>query len=705
MPRGPLALIVLLALPATARGADLLAESTRAAAAAEAEVGRLLAHALAGDAVALAADVAALAAHDRERRAAGRPPTGLTDDARYLAAALAPGRDARRAALEAVLDADPDRVVRRLAEHRLDADDVTIAGRLLTDDRYNRRVHLLNDAVRPLGLFSGTAILAALNPLLLAPSALDSIVTTSINLWHYDHLSTPEREALGRYRTSIARERRTRDAPDIVHAVRRLGEKREAALCAETVTAGTRALEAGNLDRAGFYLESARQRTACAAEAAGPLADLRTARARRAAEEEAGCRPVDDPPFAASEAEAGDYEALLVATAVGEPGRMIEAASRLRTRHPDSAHADSARYVIAAARHLTGDREAGREALEELADDGDSSVARHAAAVVASRDYDRLGALGQAERDHARSVLRYVFFGGGMDGRTALYGAANLASGGLQGAQTLGIVNAIGIITRGWKAWRRDPASNEEIIARGEELLAREPSAAEARHVHARLADAYERSGAYARALMHYRESEDPDREHVAELEKKLAEQLLQVATRDGSDRTVLEGIARQFPETPAGEEATRQLRERAPGGETVLGRDLLRRQPDLLGPDALDLEPTLLDGEADNGELADAGVALADGTLRLTLRDAGDGGERTEIRQVPPARYARARAAASEALYASRLVTPPPAPDEGRFERWVPFYLQGSVGKGGVSVTPGLKMRRYRSAEEKLYQ
>src|SRR5207253_10652002 len=94
-------------------------------------------------------------------------------------------------------------LVRRLAEHELEVDEAATADRLLADDRHNRRAAVLNDAVRPLGIFSGGALLAALNPFLLAGSAADSLITTAVNLWHYDRLSTPEREALARYRALL----------------------------------------------------------------------------------------------------------------------------------------------------------------------------------------------------------------------------------------------------------------------------------------------------------------------------------------------------------------------------------------------------------------------------------------------------------------------------------------------------------------------
>src|SRR5207248_8534545 len=176
-----LGLLALLAPPAGARADDLLAEAAAADPAIEERVRLIAAHRLEGSDEFLAADVADLEARDEARRDAGLPPTGLTDDARYLAAALAATRDAQREALQAVLKAHPDPLVRRLAEHELEVDEAATADRLLADDRHNRRAAVLNDAVRPLGILSGGALLAALNPFLLAGRAADRLITTAPN--------------------------------------------------------------------------------------------------------------------------------------------------------------------------------------------------------------------------------------------------------------------------------------------------------------------------------------------------------------------------------------------------------------------------------------------------------------------------------------------------------------------------------------------
>ena len=694
----PVAVGLLLA-PAAGRADDLIGEASRADGATEERVHSALALALDGDPRAAVRDMQAL---DRAREAQGQRPTGLTDDVQLLAAGVEPTRESRRLALEDLLDTHPDPVVEHLARHALDEDDAAAASRLLSDDRHNRRANLINDAVRPLGVFSGAVFLAALNPFLLAGSAVDSVATTAANLWNYNRLSPREREALVRYRTIIQRDTRTYDASEIVQGVRTLGAKRASALCDQAVASGKSALDAGNLDVARYHVTSAQVLPDCADRVAKTQERLAEALAKRAAADEASLWPADDAIVPVGSLEAEDYEALARATALGEPDAMMAAAQRFERSHPGSAVSPSAKLVVAASRDLAGRRPEARTALEELSAD-DSRVGHVAKGILEGPDFGQLTAMEAAESHHTRNVAKYVLFGG-IDGRSTLYTAAQLGAQGLQAAPSLGIVNFIGIATRAWHAWRSDPVSSQEVVDRGEELLARNPEGAEAKEVHARLAATYEREGNYERALMHYRATADPDPKRIAKLEGKLADRLLDDAKRSTAAPLLFSAIARDFKGTDAAKKAEKLLKDDPPRDAIVLDGDVLRANPALLGPTALDIDPVLLDGDPYNGELTDKGVTLADRELRLTLRADGSPGERVETRPLTDEQYARARAAAEEAMYTKLLTAQDRDPEEGRFERYIPIYIAGSLGESGLTVAPGLKTRPYRSPDRELY-
>jgi tetratricopeptide (TPR) repeat protein len=696
-------LLVALVLFGRAFAATPLDDASRPDPMVAALVHRTAAAALQGEVGAL--DDAAVEARriDEARVARGLAPTGLTDDVRLLTAALRPTREARRDALDAVLDDDPDPVVERLARHALEhEDDVAAAERLLQDDRHNRRVTVVNEAVRPLGVFSGGAFLAALNPFLVAGSALDSLVTTAVNLYHYNELSPREREALVRYRRQLARDPDATPPPELHDVVRDINARRNTRLCADTIAAAGAALEASDLDRARFYVTSAAALDGCETRVGKPRERLATALVRREAREEAGRWPADEVvPPAVEEDDA--YRGVTVAAVLGHPASMMTAAQAFVRRFPESRHRDAATLVVGVARDLAGHRDEAEATLAGIADD-DSGAGRVAAAMLQSPRFHRLDGIDSAERRHAREVAEYVLVGG-VDGRTALHAASQLGAQGVQAAGSLGVVNVIGMLTRAWTAWRKDPVSNQAIIDEGERFLAREPDAREAPEVHARLATAYERAGAYDRALLHYRASGDADPKRVAALEERIADRLLENAKAGSGEPALLQVVAHYYPATDAAEKAQAELKKLPRAGELPLSRDLLLAHPRALGPSALALDPALFDGDLANGELADAGVTVRPGALLLKLRDPDADEDRIETRPLDDESYERSRAAAEAVLYAAALSAKPDAGEVGRYERYVPFFLTGSVGEEGLSIAPGLKLRPDRSPDRALYE
>lgn len=697
-------LLLLAVAPSVRAAGDIFDEASSQDARIGDAVHRALTARLAGDVAGTQSAAAAIDTWDIQRQDAGQRPTGLADQMQFLAGSLATTRDLRRANLEAVLDAKPDPVLETIARHQLESEDGAAAGRLLDDDRHDRRANLVNDAIRPLGSLSPATALVAVNPFLMAGSALDSVVTTAVNLWNYDRLSSREREALARYRALLERDPHTRDAPEIVEALRKLGEKRAAALCEDTVERVDAALDAGDLDAARFYVASARQLDGCDDDMEKPREQLAEALARDAAGRERAGWPADEPRLPTSPEEQAAWERLLQASVTGNSADMRASAQRLLAANDDGPLAPGAQLALAVAQDRSGHRPEARDTLEDIAGD-DSGSARIAAAALESPDYARLAGLDAAETQHSREVAKYVLLGG-MDGRSALYGAAQIGAQGVDAAQSFGILNFVGMATRAWQAWRSDPASNQEIIDRGEQFLAREPNAPEVSDVHERLSGAYERERNYERALMHHLATTAPDADRTAKLKDELAQQLMQDAADSPAAPLLFQAIVEQFPDTEAAEKAREVLKKGPAMGELPLDRALLEANPTLLGPGGLDLPPTLLDGDEDNGELTERGVTLNARGLKLHLYDDdAEDDERTEERPLPPDAVARVQTAAEAALY-QQLVTKGDKQEEvGRFEKYIPFYIQGSLGEEGVAVVPAIKTRPYRSKDKDLYE
>lgn len=693
-------LIVCLLVGSAARADDLLAEAAREEAAVLALMHRVVTAALARDRTAVAEAIGAVERMDRDRALAGRRPSGMLDDLRRLAAALEPSPRLRRHALEAALRRGFDPEATLHARHALENDDGARARRLLADDAHNRRANLVNDALRPFGVFTGGALLAAVNPVLLAGSAVDSLATTAVHLWRWNSLTSPQREALVRYRDHLRRDPFATDAAEASRALRRLEARRERSLCDEAREAARRALDTDALPLAAFWLKQAEQTPDCL-ERARDLRE-RLARARTAARSaaDAARSPAREVRAPSGPQEATAHAELVRALAGGDPRAVLSAARGFLAGHATSDLAPGAHIAAASALDRLRNAAGAREELTAAAKDP-GSPGRLAEVLLARLRTSPLAELAAAERAHAAEVVRYVLLGD-LDTRSTLYGAAQVGAQGIQGLGSLGLVNLIGVAMRSWRAWRQDPASNEAIIERGEALLARGATGQDAAELHRRLARAYERSGQYQRALMHVRPLPVPDGEWLTRLEEKLAGQLVDEARGSPAERLLLEQIARDFPGTDGAVRAERRLAELPQPGEIPVDRETLRASPELIGPRALDLESGLLDGDPANGELADRGVVVTADGVRLHLAGNGESPGRELVRPLDSQRSRRVLATLAEVIYARRLHAG--EPERPRFERWIPIFLRGSIGESGVAVTPGIKLRRYRSDDAALF-
>jgi hypothetical protein len=639
-----------------------------------------------------------LAREDAARRVAHQPPTGLHDEAQLLAITLLPSAAARRQPLDDLIDRSRGDL-QRLARGLRASDDTARTTRLLRDDRHDRRAALVNDAIRPFGL--GSNLLAIVNPVLLAGSALDTVIATTRNVLRYDRLTVRERDALATYHAAVARSAGSERNPELARATQKLTAKRRLALCKRALAEADAALEAGALARAATRLRAAADLESCeTAEVQARLAsDERAAVAAR----DAATWPSSEAALPRSAAEEAAWRTLAVAMVEADPPRIDRTAVALERLDDDGPLAPGAQLSRAVALDLRGQRAAAQDELEDLADDA-TPIGQYATGVLTGPGFGEAEALADAERAHRTKVARYVALGG-TTGTNALQSAAHVAAYGVSGVQSLGISNAIGLLARAYRAWRHDPAPNDTVIARGETYLVRHPGASDRDEVRDRLATAYERAERYDRALLHVRAMTDPDLDDVERLEDKLADQMLERARRSDADPALLVAVATHFPSTDAAETARTALEKRLAQSGMTLTREQLEHHPDLLGPDGLDLAPGLLDGREANGELASDGIALRATELELHLENTDDGEPQLERRtlDVPAAR--RVYAAGETLLYREALARKDAGEERGRFEDYIPFFVTGTFGDSGVNMYPGIKLRPYDDAHPERYQ
>jgi len=151
-----------------------------------------------------------------------------------------------------------------------------------------------------------------------------------------------------------------------------------------------------------------------------------------------------------------------------------------------------------------------------------------------------------------------------------------------------------------------------------------------------------------------------------------------------------------------AAKKATERLEElggAAPQGP-VLSASTLLADPALA--DRLGLPAAWRDGASDNGEIGAGGVRLVSPDRAIVSVETPDGPVERPI-TLDQQRTAMLGAALDEAAYheaADRVQQP----RESSLGRFIPFYVQGTVGESGIAVFPGIKPRQHTTEDGALY-
>jgi len=627
-----------------------------------------------------------------------RDDTGLADQLLYLRNSAVPSREEYLHELRDSLRDDPDPFLAGRIRWAMASDEVVTAQRLLGAARRNRVAKLINDAARPLGRLTSIA-LSGLNPALALTAALDSITATGGNLWHWHRPSAEEREALHRYREHLRRESTAGDSlpPARMH---RLAERVAAADCERALSrARTAAVAEPAIARA--HLDAAKLIPGC--EARAERETFGRMGSQSTAPNDPRLRPQDPLPRI-PEAVAPAYYEMLLALVRAEPAAIRGGAQDLRESPADSALADEARYAETVAADLEGRHEDALTDLRALADEPSSNMGRQARDLLRQPGTDRFAGLRAAVKDHRWARVRYVLIGRGRKPIGTAQGLARAGLRGLQGLQNLGLFNVFGVVGRSVQLWRGDPISNGPIIAGGEDLLAREPQSPHGAETHEILADAYARSGEYERALFHLVRTEVPEK-RVERLRERAASRLLRVA-RDGdfgplARRRALDLVVAHYPETKSADKARGMLDKLSPPELVQLPAAILRTDR-TLAP-RLGLPPEWLDGRSANGELADGEVRLVDGGRLFASVDMAEGRTEQSL-SLDSEELAVFVATASETQYLTAARDASSDHGGAPFERFVPFFVEGSLGASGISVVPGLKPSSVQSDQRELY-
>ena len=565
---------------------------------------------LADDAAAADRAVGHLAALDLEREHVGMPTSGTVPYALDARHALVEDPIARRRLTELLLTRDdvPPSLRSRLEAEVAD-DPLRLADQRLADARTRRIGRAFNRIAGAAGRsFTDTTMMA----LRITTAILDVAVAEHME----DPLPLEERQALRLRKQYIELHPESPDALALLHEVQKAQQRWYDTQRDRSLQAGRLALEDGDPARAELLAERAlryRPDDDDALElqesAREELAEDRTNLARSltaprtltpVAHEADALRELWEPETAA--------DAAILARATGEEALRDEAA-----------------FVYAFA-----DREAGIEArrwerLDELEDETDTNMARHARAIYRSPDQNPLRMWRKARMRDFTDRAKWVAFGPLHRGPRERY-LPTPVEWLLEIPTVLPVI--AGLPNRLLRVpflsrTRRSPG----VFAR--RYLERHPHGEHAEEVREWLQDFEEDRGNHVAALAVAEERADAGPEDVAELREKAAEQALEYALQEPDLATraaLLRQVGVRFEGTAAGQEAAYELREVVSDASPQyirISRGFLEENPEVAGPTALALRPELMDGDPGNAELHPEGIALlGGGVLELSYLD-----------------------------------------------------------------------------------
>ncbi|MBI1292418.1 hypothetical protein GC173_14460 [bacterium] len=481
----------------------------------------------------------------------------------------------------------------------------------------------------------------------------------------------------------------------------KLSDKRKRLAVAEARMNADRALEGDRRTAAHYWYGRELKLLDDTVPVAQGHRDLLIADARRTARGNERVTVLDGERNLGSTAEVSVYTSLCRALLVGDRSVYTKALGELRVGWPGSVAIDAAAAGEAALSHVGGDGPLAMVLLENLKDYASTSVGSMSSEVLNLPSYDPEPTLKLAEAAASRRRRLYIWTGRDPQivDRSLVGEEVRLARGSvIDRARVLFVTDALARLIFLPLA---DPMPRPELLAASARTDPQWMGAAENNHW----------LKAWVRALRNERRHEDVARlwdlyaepERAAKARERAARHLEKIASRTESwmrRASIYTRILTGYPVYTKRARVADLLSdaERLAAARVVITRDELRRWPELLGTQGLDLEASLVDGTKSNGEVGEAGLLLLPGGL-VAWKDRGT--KRWIERGVSPERIDGTM----------RLLEPRRRTDALRTEtarplprKKIPLAFEAGVYPG-FEIAPGLVPLEPDAKDRRLYE
>ena len=301
-----------------------------------------------------------------------------------------------------------------------------------------------------------------------------------------------------------------------------------------------------------------------------------------------------------------DYHNILLLQINDRKGdQLLQASRQFLETHPDSQYRLAVMSAIANAHYMMGNQKKFISSLEQIVSadsELESMYGRHARRLLDDRKYNPYGSFSDARSDLSWRRIGYVF---GIDDGTADWRslkepiclATHVAAQGIDGLKSLGVGYLLSVGFRFPGAVAGDAVDNTEKINEGLHTLQDHNLSRERRaEVNYSLASEFERKKDFTRALMHYRQARLYGNE-----EASIAIARLQESFADARAKR-----------KQSAEERKKLLEERIRLNEVFrFSGAEVREFPRLLGERGFNMKTEYVDGDHENGEIADARDAV----------------------------------------------------------------------------------------------
>lgn len=255
---------------------------------------------------------------------------------------------------------------------------------------------------------------------------------------------------------------------------------------------------------------------------------------------------------------------------------------------------------------------------------------------------DPLAEVKHAQWERNKQTFTYLLPGSGFVKDNFVVAGTQIATEGLAGAATFGALTIVQTIAKLFRLATGNPVPRQQVITAGEQYVHDTPPDERNPEVYETLANAYEKEGRLDKALSYYKLSgKDGEQTRLQEQAGSAILQMAKKSEHQEQKENYLRTLIEQYPTTNAAREAAPLLRDlELPANRGLrLTKAFLQEHDELTGPNGLGLKPELFDGDIDNVELADEGIALL-GSGEVALQLYSDQGPRAKIYAIPNQRW-----------------------------------------------------------------